>query len=426
MGGGIGGEATTGREWMGRGAELRGAMGQGATLRRAVISCAGALLLGCASNTPSGLPDDGDPPPAGARFSGLFLLGPEDYDVHTAKMGAGPEVVHFFVDWFGPEQLAAATADPATRVEPVPIESLDLTVVDLVFRPGTTVALSWALPLPVLDVPAAAYPNVPSVRDIVAGRYDDYVRAFARAVAEIQSPVMLTLFGEFDNNAYYGFGPDGLKSPAPDPGLPPALDVPSTTDLHGHYGDPALPDGPERVRDAFIRVIDLFEAEGVTEPRWFMYGSSGFMARGTVDDQTQITPVVGEFNRPEFYYPGDDYIDYVGKSLHHQGLDDLKKRFEPAYEAWGRVTQRPFFAPEFTIYEGVGVSSRAALIREEFTRYFPSFERFAGFATVDQDPATGDDTYGMVTLGGNTGEFPDEIEAWKDAVVDDPGWAVRR
>jgi hypothetical protein len=90
------------------------------------------------------------------------------------------------------------------------------------------------------------------------------------------------------------------------------------------------------------------------------------------------------------------------------------------------VTDRPFFSPEFTIYEGVGVASRAALIREEFLRYFPSFERFAGFATVDQDPATGDDTYGMVTLGGNAGEFPDEIEAWREAVVDNPVWGVRR
>lgn len=395
--------------------------------RRSLRAMAAALvvLAGCGSEPPTAPENSGaqDPP---ERFSGLFLLGPHDYDAHVAKMGAGPEVVHFFVDWYGPEERAAAAADPGARVEPVSIESLDLSVVDFAFRPGTTVAISWALPLPVLDVPAAAYPGIPSVRDIVAGRYDDYIRDFARAIGDLDSPVLLTLFGEFDNNAYYAFGPEGLNAAAVDPDLPSALDVPAASDLTGHYGDPHLPDGPERVCDAFVRVIDIFDAEGVTGVRWFMYGSSGFMARGTEDDQTQITPVVGEYNRPENYYPGDDYIDLVGKSLHHQGLDDLRRRFEPAYEAWGEVTDRPFFAPEFTIYEGVGAASRAELIREEFTRYFPSFERFAGFATVDQEPATGDDTYGLVTLGGNAGEFPDEVEAWREAVVHNPAWSVRR
>lgn len=358
------------------------------------------------------------------RFSGLFALGPEDYDVHTEKMGAGPAVVHLFVDWYGPEQIAAITADPATRVEPQPIADDAFALFDLSFRPGTTIAISWALPLPLFDVSAAAYPNIPSVRDIIAGRYDDHVRAFARAIGRLQSPVMLNLFGEFDNNAFYGFGPDGLNSAVPDPDFPPELDVPAADDLYGHYGDPALPDGPERVRDAFVRVIDLFRAEGVDVP-WFMYGSSGFMSRGTPDDQTQITPAVGAYNRPEFYYPGDQYIAFVGKSLHHQDLDDLRNRFEPAYAAWGEVTDRPFFSPEFSIYAGVGETSRAALITEEFTTYFPSFDRFAGFATVDQDPETGDPTFGLVTIGGNAGEFPDEITAWIEAVVDNPIWAVR-
>jgi hypothetical protein len=372
---------------------------------------------------PSTLPDDAPP---GGRFSGLFLLGPDDYDAHTAKMQAGPAVVHLFVDWFGPEQLARANADPTHRVEPRPVESLDLQVLDPAFRPGTTVAISWALPLPLFDVPAAAYPHVPSVRDLLRGRYDAYVRDFARAIAALESPVLLTLFGEFDNNAFYAFGPDGLHAAAPDPEVPPELQVPVASDLTGWYGDPSVPDGPERVRDAFIRVIDIFEAEGVTDIGWFMYGSSSFATPEASDDPTQLTRVVAAYNRPEHYFPGDDYIDYVGKSLHHRGLDDLRTRFEPAYDAWGRVTQKPFFAPEFTIYEGVGSASRAPLIREEFMRYLPRFDRFAGFATVDQDPRTGDATFGLVTIGGNAGEFPDEIDAWREAVVENPAWSVRR
>ena len=37
-------------------------------------------------------------------------------------------------------------------------------------------------------------------------------------------------------------------------------------DLSKHYGDPTLPDGPERIKDMYTHVIDLFEEEdGVEE-----------------------------------------------------------------------------------------------------------------------------------------------------------------
>lgn len=358
-------------------------------------------------------------------LAGQFILGPDDYESHVEKTGAAPEVVHLFVDWISSESIAASNADPTTPIEPVPVEEIGLPIFDFAFEPGTTVALSWAMPLPAYDVPASAYPNIPSLRHLLNGRYDDYVREFARALAALESPVLFTLFGEFDNNAFYGFGPEGLHAAAPDEDLPPELTVPVATDLTGHYGDPEVPDGPERVRDAFVRVIEIFREEGATQVRWFMYGSSGFASRVKDGDQTQLTPILAELGMPEHYYPGDEYIDFVGKSLHHDGMTELQDKFELAYERWGAVTQRPFFSPEFTIYEGVGSKSRAPAIREEFMTYFPSFARFGGLAMVDQDPVTGDTEFGLVTLGGENGEFPDEIEAWREAVVENPNWKTR-
>ncbi|MEM1417734.1 MAG: hypothetical protein AAGH15_22740 [Myxococcota bacterium] len=377
---------------------------------------------------PDDLGVDGGRGPAweGPRLSGQFLLGPDDYDAHVAKTGAGTAVVHFFPEWLYAVGVGAATLDPTTRVEPRPLVEGELAFLDFAFRPGTTVAISWAMPLAVFDVPAAAWPNVPTVRDLLSGRYDDYVRTFAREIGRLESDVMLTMFGEFDNNAFYAYGPEGLHAPAPDPDVPAELQVPVAEDLRGHYGDPTVPDGPERVRDAFIRVIGLFREEGVTDVRWFMYGSSGFLGTTDEDRDEELTPVLEELNQVAFFYPGDEYIDFVGKSLHHDGLASLRARFEGAYAAWGAVTGRPFFSPEFSINEGVGVASRAALIAEEFGTYFPSFPRFAGFAMVDQDPVTGDDTFGLVTLGGEEGEFPDEVAAWREHVVDAEGWAVVR
>ncbi|MFW5686226.1 MAG: hypothetical protein ACOC0O_06190 [Spirochaetota bacterium] len=387
-------------------------------MRTPLLVLAAILVLPCRA-APA------DPGPTGNRLvepgspglSGIFLLGEDDYYTHAAKMDAAPAIVHLFSDWIG--ELSGARPG-ATRVAVDPIEPEAYEFLDLILEPGTIVAITWAMPLPNYDVPGNAYDAIPNVQDILDGRYDDHIRDFARAIGRIDAPVMVTLFGEVDNNAFYSFGPKGRNSAYPDPDIPRELDVPVARDLYGHYGDPGHPDGPERVRDAFIRVVELFEAEGVREPSWFMYGSSGFMSATPRDGEEQLVEATGEWNEPRWYYPGDRYIEWVGKSLHHDDFESLRDSFEPAYEAWGEVTLRPFFSPEYSL--SMRRSSRAAQIRREFGSYLTRFPRFKAFAIADPDPVTGMDEFGLMTLGGVSGEFPDEIDAWIEAVRDNPHW----
>ncbi|MEL6344377.1 MAG: hypothetical protein AAFV53_14765 [Myxococcota bacterium] len=361
--------------------------------------------------------------PDDPNLAGMFNLGPDDYYTHSEKMGEAPSLVHSFVDWVDSESLAAAEADPTVRIEPIPIDELGMEIFDYAYSPGTIIALSWALPLPNYDVTNTAYPAIPRVQHILDGEYDDYIDDFAQAIGALDVPVMLTLFGEFDNNAFYAFGPEGRHGAAVDPGLSASQQVPVADDLTGAYGDPDVPDGPERVRDAFIYVIDRFRDAGVTNVSWYMYGSSGFRSVTTDNsEESQLIDALKWWNTPEHYYPGDDYIDWVGKSLHHNGLDDLQPKFEDAYAAWGAVTQRPFFSPEFSINEGFGVTSRDEIMREEFSSYFLSFSRFKAFATTDQDPTTGSAEFGLTTFGGLNGEFPGEITAWQEAVIENENW----
>lgn len=350
-------------------------------------------------------------------LAGIFLLGEDDYYTHAEKMDRAPALVHLFVDWAS--DLSGARPG-AARVPVDPIAPEEFAFLDFALQPGTIVAISWAMPLPNYDVPGDAYGTIPNVQDILDGRYDSHVRDFARAIDRIQSPVMLTLFGEFDNNAFYSFGPDGRSSALADPDIPAERDVPAADDLYRHYGDPNHPDGPERVRDAFIHVIEIFREEGVTEPSWFMYGSSGFLSARPAAGEAQLVEATSVWNRPEWYYPGDEYIDWVGKSLHHDDFASLREMFEGAYQAWGEVTLRPFFSPEYSL--SLQPESRAAQIEREFGSYLPGFERFKAFAITDQDPATGSDEFGLMTIGGLRGEFPDEVGAWNAAVRDNPEW----
>jgi hypothetical protein len=190
-------------------------------------------------------------------------------------------------------------------------------------------------------------------------------------------------------------------------------------DLVGKYGDPEWPDGPERVRDVFIHVIDIFRQEGANNISWFMYGGTDWLVKNMTDDQGHTE----WWSHPKYYYPGDEYIDWVGKSVHFTTFAEFKNRFESAYDAWGEVTQRPFFIPEFNFAEKE--KSRSKLMQQIFLDYLPTKPRFRA-ATFMHSPALlqfGID-WGL-PLGGKKGEFPDEIQTWKEVVVKNPYYRSR-
>ncbi len=67
------------------------------------------------------------------------------------------------------------------------------------------------------------------------------------------------------------------------------------------YGDPNQPDGPERFRDAYRRIIQICRAEGANNITWVFHVNDG--------DYPQVN-----WNRFENYYPGDAYIDWLAVS----------------------------------------------------------------------------------------------------------------
>ncbi|MHA1303714.1 MAG: glycoside hydrolase family 26 protein [Candidatus Heimdallarchaeaceae archaeon] len=69
------------------------------------------------------------------------------------------------------------------------------------------------------------------------------------------------------------------------------------------YGDPNLPDGPERFRDAYRHIIDIFRNLNVRNITWVYH----------VDD---FIDEDNPWNNMSAYYPGDDYIDWIGISVY--------------------------------------------------------------------------------------------------------------
>jgi hypothetical protein len=70
-----------------------------------------------------------------------------------------------------------------------------------------------------------------------------------------------------------------------------------------NYGNSAYPDGPEKYIDAFKHIADMFNRYRVYNVTWVFHAN--FIS---VPDE--------EWNQPEYYYPGDDYIDWIGISVY--------------------------------------------------------------------------------------------------------------
>ncbi len=69
------------------------------------------------------------------------------------------------------------------------------------------------------------------------------------------------------------------------------------------YGNPDKYDGAERFRDAYRHIIDIFNSRGVNNVTWFFHVNA--------DNDPQVS-----WNKMKDYYPGDDYIDWIGLSVY--------------------------------------------------------------------------------------------------------------
>ena len=132
---------------------------------------------------------------------------------------------------------------------------------------------------------------------IIAGLFDADLRSWARDARKFGSPLMVEYGVEvngrwFPWNGQWNGGSETAK-----------------------YGDPSYPDGPERFRDAYRRIIDIMKAEGANNISWVFHVSHS--------DHPEE-----KWNRLEYYYPGGNYIDIVGVSIY----GPTNPREEEAYE----------------------------------------------------------------------------------------------
>lgn len=350
-------------------------------------------------------------PPSNGAYIGLYSIGtiPEDRIRFTAKSGHRPAIVFTFHDWVSDGDWTASSPHFRTFTDPLESSLLSpLQLAEQVRSEGGVLAVAWAIQCCDWESHLFWYgfrkPTV-TVDRLLRGDFDSYITSVARQIKAYGHPIMLTLFSEFNYQGMMGFGKQGGTR---------LDDVDHVCRL---YGDPTWPDGPERIRDAFIYVIDRFRREEVRNVTWFMYAGSHYMNPRHEDYSPWL--------HPQYFYPGDDYIDWVGQSayfidplavpkLRQQELaTSVAEALGPGYAAWGAVTNRPLFLPEFGVL-GDKTSSRARVIEEVFRDVLPQFPRVQAITLADFKIA--EDYYEVPRFG----TFEDETGAWKRAVRENP------
>ncbi|MDN5845022.1 MAG: glycoside hydrolase family 26 protein [Candidatus Nitrosocosmicus sp.] len=129
------------------------------------------------------------------------------------------------------------------------------------------------------------------------------------------------------------------------------------------YGDPNTADGPERFRDAYRHIIDLFRSEGVNNITWVFH----VFPYHEVGDET---PTDEPWNSIENYYPGDEYIDWIGTSVYgstERGKEwtSFTEIMDTAYTELESVSAtKPFAILELGIIEDPEMGNKSEWMRE--------------------------------------------------------------
>ena len=181
-----------------------------------------------------------------------------------------------------------------------------------------------------------------SLENIIDGKFDKELKKWARDAKEDNIPLLVDFAVEMNGDWFSWSG------------------VFNGADQKDGYGDPNYYDGAERYRDAYRHIIDIFREEGTTNITWFFHLNIYSMPNE-------------EWNQPKYYYPGDDYIDWIGTSIYgamspkeeywELFSDILEERYQSILDV---SSHKPFALLEFGVTDDHPLGSKPLWLENAF------------------------------------------------------------
>ncbi|MDR3255258.1 MAG: glycoside hydrolase family 26 protein [Synergistaceae bacterium] len=180
-----------------------------------------------------------------------------------------------------------------------------------------------------------------SLARILDGEFDDELRACADEARSLGFPIMME------------FGPEANGSWFPWSGAWNGWD-------EDKYGEKNSPDGPERFRDTYRRVVRIFREQGALDVTWVFHISSAGAPKA-------------EWNSASHYYPGDEWVDWIGASLYGRlrgdapavPFDEIMKKIYPGLCALSQ--SKPLAILEMGVSDSPVTRDKSAWIRNAMT-----------------------------------------------------------
>ena len=214
------------------------------------------------------------PPAVGAYFGAYLEFGELEEQVTLERIDA-------FTDLVGKQPAIIAFANPWGRGR-FPAEQ-----VRVIHRSGAVPLILWYPQ----GLTATQIPNPYDLKEIIAGRWDAYVDAWAAAAKATGKPILVSWALEMNGDWYPWSGAfHGAEEP---------LD----------QAEPARAKGPETYKAAYRHLVDRTRAAGADNLTWVFHANNHSWPQEP-------------WNQMANYYPGSEYVDWLGMSAYGKQFPD--------------------------------------------------------------------------------------------------------
>jgi len=173
------------------------------------------------------------------------------------------------------------------------------------------------------------------------------------------------------------------------------------------YGDKNEYDGPEIYRDAYRHVINIFREENADKVTWVFHVN----AVGSFSE---------DWNKIKNYYPGDDYIDWIGVSAYGpqrwgESYTRLLDIIQPAYNELCELSpDKPIAVLEFGIADYLPNVNKALWIQSAlYTVQQPEFSRIKAVGWWHSTWWNADGTMSAIQIDSS----PESLRFYKEAIA---------
>lgn len=254
--------------------------------------------------------------PTTGAYTGVFLGSEEESDKSTAENNVTLDCIENFESMVGKHQALIAFSS-FWGEQNFPTEAATI-----VMRHHCVPLIFWSP----WDAPYEQNhgPDRFSLEKILAGQWDTYIDAWADKAKELDAPLCVS-FGNEMNGDWFPWS--GYYNGAEDP----------AKDGNGHAG-------PETFKSAYRYVVDRVRKRAATNVLWVFHVNN-------------FSAPEENWNAMKEYYPGDDYVDWLGVSVYGQQFPHTEWKtfhsvFSDPYTELASVTpEKPIMITELGVGE---------------------------------------------------------------------------